>query len=375
MNRRAALMTLPLGLLAEGCALPLPADLTLPEPPWPIPAGYPQPFRTAGNRIVDGTGRPAVFRGVAVPEVVWLSQRQDDKLGTFNRDLFRAAAEWRTNIVRVSVMPAVARLQGERVTLATLDAAVAYAKRYGLYLIICFHSIGFPPDERYTLTRDPFYGDLHRTTGAEIWRFWQMVARRYAGERTVAFYELFNEPALLGEDRLPINEDSLEDWLAWKAYAERLIDAIRLVDFAKPIIVGGLQYAYDLSYAAEAPIARDNIVYATHPYAGSDWRKGWEEAFLGPARRLPVIATEFGWEPNDHPEDRHKGPGRYRDEIFEAFDRSGISWVAWAFSHSFKPKLLTDARSFQPTEYGEVVLNALIRRAPPMPPTGRLFVA
>lgn len=375
MKRRAALMTLPLGLLAEGCALPVPQDLTAPEPPWPVPPDYPLAFRTAGNRIVDAAGRTASFRGVAVPDAVWLAQRQDDKLGTFNRDLFRAAAEWRANIVRISVMPAVLRVQGERVTLATLDAAVAYARRYGLYLIICFHGIGFPPDERYTLTRDQFYGDLHRTTGAEIWRFWQVVARRYAGERAVAFYEVFNEPVLVDDNRQPVPEDSFEDWQAWKAYAERLIDAIRVLDFAKPIIVGGLQYSYDLSYAAAAPLRQDNIVYATHPYAGSDWRRGWEEAFLGPARTLPVLATEFGWDAVRHPESSHRGPGRYRDEIFAAFDRAGIGWVAWAFSHSFTPTLLTDARHYQPTEYGAVVLEALRRRAVTLPGVARLFVA
>ena len=375
MNRRAALATLPVGLLAGGCTLPLPQDLDAPEPPWPVAADYPQRFRTLGNRIVDAAGQPRIFRGVAVPEALWLSQRQDERLGFFDRNLFRAAAEWRADTVRLSIMPAVLRHHGEAMAMRVLDAGVAYARRYGLYLILCFHAIGFPPDERFTLTRDGFYGDLHATSGAELYRFWQAVARRYAGNPTVAFYEIFNEPTLVNPDRTPSDADGAEHWLRWRDYAEALVDAIRLVDVQKPVIVGGLQYSYDLSHAAAAPLRRDNIVYATHPYAGSDWRRGWEAAFLGPARTLPVIATEFGWDAEDHPESAHRGAGRYRDAIFAAFDAAGIGWIAWAFSHSFTPALLQDARTYRPTGYGLVVLQALQRRAAPIGPVRGVFIA
>ncbi|MBL6454431.1 cellulase family glycosylhydrolase [Belnapia sp. T6] len=373
MKRRSAL-ALPFGLLAEGCSLAPPEDLDAPETPWPVPAHYPQHFRTYGNTIIDGAGLPRIFRGVAAPDVLWLSQRQDEKLGRFNRDLFRAAAEWRADLVRISIMPAVLRFQGEAVMFRVLDAAVAYARRYGLYLVLCFHSIGFPPDGRYTDLRDPFYGDLYATSGAEMYRFWQAVARRYAGNPVVAFYELFNEPTTVNLDRTPSNEPGIAPWLRWRDFTESLVDAIRLVDFRKPIIVGGLQYGYDLSFAPQAPVRRDNIVYATHPYANSDWRIGWEEAFLAPARQLPVIATEFGWHETDHPESAYRGAGRYREAIFQAFDRARIGWLAWCFSHSFTPALLQDARSYRPTEYGLVVLNALRERAPPLPPVQPRFV-
>lgn len=375
MNRRSALSVLPLGLLTQGCALSLPHDLHQPEPPWPVASDYPQRFRTQGNRILDQHGVPQVFRGLAVPEAVWLSQRQDEKLGYFNRNLFRAAAEWRANTVRISVMPAVLRLQGEALTLQVLDAAVAYAQRYGLYLILCFHSIGFPPEERYLLTRDPFYGDLLNTSSAEILRFWQIVARRYAGNPTVAFYELFNEPTEMNPDRTAVTVAAEAGaWLRWRDYAEGLIDGIRRIDADKPIIVGGMQFSYDLSFAAQAPVRRGNIVYATHPYANSDWRRHWEEAFLAPARQLPVIATEFGWDEKDHPEAAYRGAGRYREAIFQAFDQAGIGWIAWAFSHSFTPRLLTDARSYRPSEFGGVVLQALRQRAQPMGPVRTVFI-
>ena len=137
--------------------------------------------------------------------------------------------------------------------------------------------------------------------------------------------------------------DGAEHWLRWRDYAERL------VDFRKPIIIGGLQHSYDLSDAARAP----------GPYRLCDaslcrvrLAAGLGGGFPGPgAEPLPVIATEFGWGARDHPESSHRGAGQYREAIFETFDASGIAWVAWvawAFSRSFIPALLVDARSYRP---------------------------
>ena len=245
---------------------------------------------------------------------------------------------------------------------------MAYAKHYGLYLIINFHSIGYPPDERYLKLTDWFYGDLYQTDPAEFRAFWQAVARRYAGNPTVAFYELFNEVAPLNPDRTPAPlAEAPDTWTRWRDRAETEIDRIRSIDPAKPIIVGGLQYGYDLSQAAAAPVRRPNLIYATHPYAGSDWRLDWETAFLAPARALPVLATEFGWDETLHPEASNKAPGRYRDAILQAFDSAGIGWIAWSFSHEFRPSLLKDATSFTPSEFGQVVKDAMTARAKTKP--------
>ena len=356
-----------LGMLAglPGCGSPRPADLDTPEAAWPVPADYPQSFRTVGNRILDSNGRPRLFRGVAVPEVVWLAQRQDDQIGYFDRRLFRAAAEWGADILRLSLMPAVWRRHGDAAVLRVLDAAVAYARHHGQYLILCFHSIGFPPDGSYLALPDWFYGELLRTDGAEIYRCWQVLARRYAREPAVAFYELLNEPARLLANGEAATDDRPEHWLRWRDWCEGLIDGIRVHDARKPVLVGGLQFGYNLAWAAAAPVRRPNVVYATHPYAGADWRFGWDEAWMQPARQLPVMATEFGWDPQRHPEAQHKGPVPYREAIFQAFDQAGIGWCALSFSHDFPPSLLAEPRHFTPSAYGEVVRAALRARATP----------
>ena len=354
-------------LLTLGCARGAPGRDVLVaevEPAWTVPADKPQPFRTEGNRIVDGSGRTRVLRGVAVPEVVWIAQRQDDQMGYFDGRMFRAASLWHADILRLSVMPAVWRKHGSDESLRVLDRAVRLAAHYGLYVIINFHGIGYPPDGRHLKLNDWFYGDLYQTDQAEYREFWSKVAAHFAGNPTVAFYELFNEVVRLKPDLTPqLATDDAKDWAAWRELAEGEIDRIRSIDPAKPVIVGGLHFGYDLSQAAAAPVRRPNVVYATHPYAGSDWLKDWQTAFLGPARQLPVIATEFGWDRNLHPEASDRAAGRYRDAIMAAFDAAGIGWIAWSFNHEFRPSLLRDARSFEPTEYGLYVREALTARA------------
>jgi len=346
-----------------------PPDLDLPETPWPVPADYPQRFRTEANRIVDSRGRPAVLRGVALPDPVWLASRPDGALGAFDRHLFRTAAEWGAGVVRVSLFPAVIRRHGMAETVRVLDWAVAYARRYGLYLILALHGVGFPPDGSHLPLADAAYGPLYAASEAEMRAFWQRIALRYRSEPAVAFYELYNEPVRLGPDGRPLQGEEAADWLRLRDWAERMVDAVRAIDPLKPVMVGGVQFAYDLAWAARQPLRRANIVYVTHPYADADWRTPWEEAFLRPAAVLPVFATEFGWDAERHPEQAYRGAGRYREAIFAAFDRARMGWTAWSFSLGFRPALLAHA-GLEPTEYGAVVRAALRARALPPPGAG-----
>ena len=244
-----------------------------------------------------------------------------------------------------------------------IDWSVAYARRYGLYIILCFHGIGYPPDETYKSLVDWRYGELYQTSQAEIAEFWTRVARRYRDAPAGAFYELFNEPVRQTAPGTFAYNTSEADWTRLRDWAEGLTDRIRAIDPRKPIIMGGLEFGYNLRHAPAHPLRRPNIVYASHPYAGSEWNVAWQEAFVAPARSLPVIATEFGWG-GTHGEAAHRGPGRYRDDVLATFDRAGMGWTAWSFSHTFPPSLLADARSFQPSpDYGQAIRQALLDRA------------
>lgn len=336
------------------------AGYTFPAPV--LPPDYPSVLHTEANRIVDAAGQVRVFRGVAVPDVLWIAERNDSGIGYFDERLFHTAYVWGASILRLSIAPALFRRHGPERTIAALEASAAYARKYGLYLIVNFHTIGFPPENAYKSLVDWQYGDLYRTNDTEIAAFWTVVAKRFRDDPVLAFYELVNEPVrILSDGRFDYESDPAS-WTLWRDYAERLIDRVRAQDPAKCVIVGGLEFAYDLSHAVDIPVRRPNVVYATHPYAGANWKRGWDEAFLQAAAQVPVFATEFGWG-DAHPEASDHAAGRYREAILAAFEEAGISWTAWSMSHTFPPSLLAAADFSATTEYGAVVRGALERAA------------
>ena len=357
--------------LLTGCSeAPRPPDLGQARPAFPMPPGFPRPMLTRNNAIFTSDGRQQFLRGVAVPEIVWIATSNDAQIGYFDHRLFNAAAAWGCDILRLSIMPALWRRLGEAHVLGVLDACVAYAKRCGLYLSLNWHSIGFPPTERYKVLEDIRYGNLYQTTTAETHAFWRSMATRYGGEPVIAFFELFNEPQYIETDGTLTSQHTEPMWVAWRDWCETCTDEIRRLAPAKPVAVGGLQFGYDLSFAPDLPVRRPHVIYATHPYPDSNWRRSWSEAFILPGQRLPVIATEFGWDGQNHPQSAWRQEGsaggqRYQEAIIAAFDNAAMGWQAWCFSHLFTPALLANA-NFEPSgDFGGYIRQALqLRKAP-----------
>ncbi len=352
-----------LALLAATAPRDNPTDISRARPSFPIPRNFPQPMATRGNGIFGADGRQQLLRGVCIPDIAWIAERNDAQLGFFDHRLFNAAASWGSDIIRLSIMPAIWRALGEAHVLRVLDACVGYARRCGLYLSICWHGIGFPTTGRYKRLVDITHGPLFDTTEAEMRRFWQVIAERYGRQHVIAWFELFNEPQFINADGSLATQHTPEMWEDFRGWAEAMIDAIRVIAPAKPICVGGLQFAYDLSFAGQSPVQRPNILYATHPYPDSNWRVPWSTAFLEPGERLPVVASEWGWDSELHPEASMRGGSDlYRMEIMQALDRAAMGWQAWSFSHAFPPRLLADAEYAPSAEYGAFVRVMLTLR-------------
>jgi len=358
VHRRRALLG---GLALAGCVeIPPPGDIALARPAFPLPRDFPTAMVTRNNGLFTIGGRQQFLRGVAVPEVAWIANRHDEQMGFFDHRMFNAAADWGCDLLRLSIMPALWTQLGEAEVLRTLDASVAYAKRCGMYLSICWHGIGFPPTERYKSLIDVRYGELLQTSTAQTHAFWRSMARRYWNEPVVAFFELFNEPQYINADGSLATEHTEPMWVAWRDWCETCIDDLRRIAPLKPVAVGGLQFGYDLSFAPDLPVRRPNVIYATHPYPDSNWRVPWSRAFLEPGQRLPVMATEFGWDDANHPQAAMRGEtGRYQEAILAAFDQAAMGWQAWCFNHTFTPSLLADTQFAPSPGFGDFVMQAL----------------
>lgn len=292
-----------------------------------------------GNQFIDPQGNPIVFRGLCFSDPVKL-----ERDGHWNEEYFAKAAEWGANIVRFAVHPQNINSFGWDETFAIMDKGMEWAKQYGLYVIMDWHSIGNLKDARFT--SDMYVTDLNETL-----KFWSTVAERYKDEPQLALYELFNEPTVSGE-----NIGSCT-WEEWKSIQENIIDTIRAINPDACCICAGFDWAYDLTQIAEAPVERDNIGYVSHPYPmkrSQPWEEQWEKDFGYVADTYPVICTEIGF---CLPEERGahvpvKDNGEYGPAITNYFAQKGISFTVWCFDPQWAPMLIEDW-TFTPTTQGK----------------------
>lgn len=272
-----------------------------------------------GNKFVDPDGKTILFRGLAISDPDKLQMQ-----GHWNKDHFVKVKEMGTMLLRIPVHPVAWRERGGADYIKLLDQAVEWATDLGMYIIIDWHSIG-------NLTTGVFEEPMYDTTREETNAFWRAMSRRYNGHNTVAFFELFNEPAAFGR----------VSWDEWKKMVEDQIAVIRSNNPQVIPLVAGFDWAYDLTPLHLNPIAAEGIGYTTHPYAMKrppPWEPKWEEDFGFAAAKYPLIATEFGgFVPSSGPDRPAYGPA-----IIKYLESRGISWTVWCFDPEWGPTLISN---------------------------------
>ncbi len=138
---------------------------------------------------------------------------------------------------------------------------------------------------------------------------------------------------------------------------------IRRIDERAIILVGGFDYAYDLTAVREDPVRYPGIAYVSHPYPqkrGQPWEPQWERDWGFVADRYPVVATEFGFMSADG-RGAHVpviGDETYGNALIAYFEKKGISWTAWVFDPQWSPQLVDDW-SYTPTRQGRLFREKL----------------
>jgi hypothetical protein len=315
-----------------------------------------------GNRFVDPSGTPVLFRGVDISDPDKLEMQ-----GHWNRDLFVAVKDMGATLVRIPVHPIAWRERTPAAYVALLDQAVGWCTELGMHVIIDWHSIG---NLKTGLFQDPMYD----TSEQETYGFWRTMARHYAGHHTVAFFELFNEPTTYNDQLGSIA------WADWKAIVEDEIRIVRAYDPQVIPLVAGFDWAYDLTPLRLSPINAEGIGYTVHPYANKrtkPWEPKWEEDFGFAAAKYPLIATEFGGfaapaaagaraaAPPAPPAGRGRGRGfrgpdpEYGPAIIKYLESRNISWTVWCFDPEWGPSLLASWDGFKLNASGEFAKAAL----------------
>ncbi|HEX9957917.1 MAG TPA: glycoside hydrolase family 5 protein [Fibrella sp.] len=302
-------------------------------------------LRVEGNRFVTADGKTVVFRGLNASDPDKL-----EKSGHWDKSYFEEMKRWGATLVRLPVHPGAWRSRGSAQYLQLLDKGVAWAGELGLYVVIDWHSIGNLKNEMY---QNPMY----ETTQKESFEFWRTISDHYKDNTTVAFFELFNEPTVIG------GKLGTCSWDEWKKLMEETITIIR-ANGAKAIpLVAGFNWAYDLKEVAQNPINAPGIAYVSHPYPmkrEKPWEPKWTADWGFVAKKYPLMLTEIGFCGADE-----KGAHvpvisdeSYGDAITSYCDTNGISYVVWVFDPQWAPMLFTDW-NYTPTRQGRYFKKAM----------------
>ncbi len=184
---------------------------------------------------------------------------------------------------------------------------VSATQSEGQYLILEIHG--------YSFNLNPPLPDAQTAT------LWEQLARSYGSETHVVF-DLWNEPRAAS-------------WNVWKAQAESLLQVIRDAGATDTVVlVGGLDYAYDLSALAESQNRIHDlgpVVYATHPYPFKGMpahvEPDWDRNFGNIAREVPVILGEYGV---DEMMMDAQTARAWMTRLQRYIDRKGLSALAWS---------------------------------------------
>ncbi|MDR3219283.1 MAG: acetylxylan esterase [Dysgonamonadaceae bacterium] len=324
------------------------------DPPFTMPQQNPKQklmplVKVQGNHFVTPDGSTILFRGIAIsdPDKV-------ERSGHWNKKHFEKVKDLGGNVVRIPIHPIAWRERTPEKYLQLLDQAVEWCTDLNMYVMLDWHTIG-------NLEMEMFQDPMYVTTKQETFDFWRKIAARFAGNNTVAFYELFNEPTTYR------GQLGVCTWSEWRKLVENMITVIRFSDKETIPLVAGFDWAYDLTPLRIEPINAEGIAYTTHPYSNKSpqpWTATWEENFGFAANTYPVFATEFSHDAMGMPEliDPAKGfaPGNFKlidptkgftfdnikmqaaepidpngdhygTQIIGYLEKKGISWTVWVF--------------------------------------------
>ena len=201
--------------------------------------------------------------------------------------------------------------------------------------------------------------------------FWQQVAPIYKGYSNVLF-EAYNEPhpgtwaCWAGGCTMTGDSGYSDDCQCTKSFTypgvgmQALVDAIQGTGATNLVLVGGMEWGYDLSQLNTYKLNGTNVVYDTHPYYPYNDKlpNTWDAAFGIPSRTFPVVSAESG---------EYDCDSTYESQLLSYFDAHQIGWVSFSWSLRGNtcsyPLLITDYNGTPSAGYGLAIYQHLHRYA------------
>jgi endoglucanase len=223
------------------------------EPPVLVPATF---LHTAAKTIVDSTGKQIVLRGIAFGNEVWSDKETPDTHHT--EEDFKRVKNMGMNVIRFYMNYKTfendnAPYQYKQTGWDWLDKNIAWAKKYGIYLILNMHvpQGGFQSNGDGNALWDVTANQQRLTA------LWKAIAEKYKKEPQIAGFGLVNEPYA---------SKSKQQWqeLAQSITTEiRTTDKQHIIFIERTSIKNVNEEDADLNFAV---IADNNTVYEFHIY-------------------------------------------------------------------------------------------------------------
>jgi endoglucanase len=322
---------------------------------------WPQELHVEGKQLLGKDGKPVWLQGVNVVSLEWSATGEQ-----VTKAALVAVDQWKANIIRLPVGQKwwFGRGSGQKDGGADyrrrVDEVIMLVANRGKYVLLDLHQFGAPRQEHADFWKDAaarykdhpaVLFDLFNEPHGMSWEVWrnggEVEQKKKAGEED-AFLNA-EEKAKIAETRKSIG-------------MQRLLDTVRETGARNVVLVGGLDYAYDLSGIAKGFALQEKggngIVLSTHIYP---WKKGWAEKVLVVAEQYPILVGEVGagakkmeWLPAEYQEDAVT----WVPEMIGFIQKHKFHWTAFAFHPKAGPAMLEDW-SYKPNAvWGDFVKRA-----------------
>lgn len=330
----------------------------------------PSPLKVVGNHVENDRGERVWLRGVNVAGLEWTSDGEGRILETVRT----AIDDWRVNHVRLPLAQdrwfgkAREQTDGGAAYRGLVRKVVDACSERGSHVVLDLHWSDAGVWGRQV--------GQHRMPDRNSVAFWTEVARAYKDHPAVVF-DLYNEPHDVSWDvwleggQVSERDRRTGEELTYEAVGMReLLDTVRATGATNVVIVGGLDWSYDLSGIIEGRRLADprgrGVLYANHAYPiKGDTVEQWVSKMVQATRALPVIVSEFGAE-------TRAGPGAARGEawvrqVLQALQEHQWHWTAWDLHPAAGPSLISDWEYTPTPGFGRWVKQALLGTLPPYP--------
>ncbi len=323
------------------------------------------PLKVEGLKLLNEQGQPVRLRGVNAASLEWSTTGE----GHILESVRVAVEQWRSNLVRVPLSQdcwfgKAPKQSDEGDAYRDLVRQVVNScVRRGAYVLLDLH-----------------WSDAG-TWGKEIGQhvmpdrnsltFWEAVAEAYRDEPAVLF-DLYNEPHdvswdvwLKGGEVRDRNDKGRAGEMFEAVGMQRLLNVVRAKGARNVVVVGGLNWSYDLSGILEGRKLADpdgrGVLYANHAYPfKGDTVEAWEAKMEVAGRELPLYIGEFGSDPKGRTGQTGE---EWVKQVLEVLRRHDWHWTAWDF-HPFARPALIAGWDYAPTAHFGTWVKPALEEAP-----------